>query len=105
MTEDRIIPDAGDLYWTEVNTLVDWSMFNDEAGIVAATGFPAGTRSHHIYCSFWEGSGDPDDVCSVRLNATGAFGFYDFDDTESEFGTPPDAGADIYLVGCFVKAA
>ena len=105
MTEDRIIPDPGDLYWTLVTTLVDWSAYNDETAVCQATGFPAGTRGHHIYCTFWEGSADPDDVCSVRLNAAGAFGFYDFDDTLSEFGSPPDAGADIQLTGCFIKAA
>ena len=105
MTEDRIIPGFSDLYWTEVTAIQDWSEYNDEAAVVQATGFPAGTRGHHIYSSFWEGDADPDDVCSVKLSDTGGFSFADFDDSETEFGTPPDAGADIYLVGCFVKAA
>jgi hypothetical protein len=105
MTEDRIIPDPGDLFWTIVTTIMDWSQFNDEAAVCQAAGFPTGTRGHSVYCSFWEGTADPDDVCSVRLKNTGAFSFHDFEDALCEFGSPPAGGVDIRLVGCFVKVA
>ena len=104
MIEHRIISDFSDLFWTLVTTIQDWSLYNDEASVVAATGFPAGTRGHHIYCSFWEVD-DPDDVCSVKLANSGSFSLADFDDAACEFGSPPDAAEDIFLVGCFVKAA
>ena len=105
MTEDRIISSANDLYWTRITAVLDWSEFYDEAAICAATGFPTGTRGHHIYCSFWQGSADPDDVCSVKLASDGGISYADFDDAECEFGSGPDAGGYVYLTGCFVKAA
>jgi hypothetical protein len=105
MTQNRIIPDPNDLFWTLFSAILDWSEFYDEAALCQAAGFPSGTRGHHIYVTCWQGTDDPDDVCSVKLSNTGAMSYAAFDDSECEFGSPPGSGDDVYILGCFVKAA
>ena len=99
----RILPSAGNLYFTPVSVTLDWDdPANAALDLYAATGIPlAGTPhllSKDIYLVLWEGNADPGDLACLEVDSSGSASWKDPNGAACGFDSPPGSGT-AYILG------
>jgi hypothetical protein len=107
-SQNRIIETPDDVYFNEVPVIEgsDWSDAEDaDNDLNAALGLPFGGGNRAAYYQFWEGSGDPDDFASMRIQKSGTATWADFFNSACDFASTPAEGSIPLMICAIVKAA
>ena len=100
MSPSRIVPDIGNVFFTEIDVTATWTtVANAKADVQTTLGMDLSSPTYNMYFFFWEGDSDSDDFACLKIaQTTGTPTYTDEFASSTPWGSAPTTGV-AYLIG------